>query len=297
MKKIIQSNDAPEPIGPYSQAVLINDMLFTSGQIALDPRSGKLILDSIVEETKQVMENLKAVLKSAEMTFDNVVKSTIYIIDIDRPDRPLQRITNSPLVNETHPAAYDAEHFTYLSDKNGIYNRYIAYYDSTISYIDTTVHYRYFSVDDKLSNFPFSAEDYVINPNTGDYSFMIRQNGKFNFYVGNASKDFANEEVVVYTRFMQNKLKLNNQSFVIDPEIEEIEINDDSNAVNINNYQFGKNQSQSVTVEFVEIEDESSIVKIDKTVDDTLAIPFELPRQEIYKINYANDYVVSQFDN
>ncbi len=225
------------------------------------------------------------------------VENDIYIIDIDRPDRPLQRITNSPLVNETHPAAYDAEHFTYLSDKNGIYNRYIAYYDSTISYIDTTVHYRYFSVDDKLSNFPFSAEDYVINPNTGDYSFMIRQNGKFNFYVGNASKDFANEEVVVYTRFMQNKLKLNNQSFVIDPEIEEIEINDDSNAVNINNYQFGKNQSQSVTVEFVEIEDESSIVKIDKTVDDTLAIPFELPRQEIYKINYANDYVVSQFDN
>lgn len=83
MKKIIQSNGAPEPIGPYSQAVLINDILFTSGQIALDPRSGKLILDSIVEETKQVMENLKAVLKSAGMTFDNVVKSTIYIIDID----------------------------------------------------------------------------------------------------------------------------------------------------------------------------------------------------------------------
>ena len=83
MKKIIQSNDAPEPIGPYSQAVLINGILFTSGQIALDPRSGKLILDSIVEETKQVMENLKAVLKSADMTFDNVVKSTIYIIDMN----------------------------------------------------------------------------------------------------------------------------------------------------------------------------------------------------------------------
>ena len=83
MQKIIQSNDAPEPIGPYSQAVFINDMLFTSGQIALDPRSGKLILDTIVEETKQVMENLKAVLTSADMTFDNVIKSTIYITDMD----------------------------------------------------------------------------------------------------------------------------------------------------------------------------------------------------------------------
>jgi 2-iminobutanoate/2-iminopropanoate deaminase len=83
MHKIIQSNDAPDPIGPYSQAVFINDMLFTSGQIALDPRSGKLMLNTIVEETKQVMENLKAVLKSADMTFDNVIKSTIYITDME----------------------------------------------------------------------------------------------------------------------------------------------------------------------------------------------------------------------
>ncbi len=83
MHKIIQSNDAPDPIGPYSQAVFINDMLFTSGQIALDPRSGKLMLNTIVEETKQVMDNLKAVLKSADMTFDNVIKSTIYITDME----------------------------------------------------------------------------------------------------------------------------------------------------------------------------------------------------------------------
>lgn len=83
MKKIIQTKNAPEPIGPYSQAVIVNNMLYTSGQIALDPKSGKLIVDTIAGETKQVMENLKAVLSHANMTFDNVIKTTIYIINMD----------------------------------------------------------------------------------------------------------------------------------------------------------------------------------------------------------------------
>ena len=83
MKKIIQTKDAPQPIGPYSQAVLINNMLYTSGQIALEPDSGKLMLDTIAMETEQVMKNLKAVLASADMTFEHVIKSTIYIINMD----------------------------------------------------------------------------------------------------------------------------------------------------------------------------------------------------------------------
>ena len=83
MKKIIQTKDAPQPIGPYSQAVLINNMLYTSGQIALEPDSGKLILDTITLETEQVMKNLRAVLASANMTFEHVIKSTIYIINMD----------------------------------------------------------------------------------------------------------------------------------------------------------------------------------------------------------------------
>ena len=83
MKKIIYTEHAPAPIGPYSQAVLINDTLYTSGQIALDPKTMELVLDSIATETKQVMENLKAVLAAAGMTFDNVVKATIFIMDMN----------------------------------------------------------------------------------------------------------------------------------------------------------------------------------------------------------------------
>lgn len=82
MKKIIFTEKAPAPIGPYSQAVLIGNTLYTSGQIALHPFSGELILDSIEVETKQVMENMKAVLEAAEMNFSNVVKTTIFIMDM-----------------------------------------------------------------------------------------------------------------------------------------------------------------------------------------------------------------------
>ncbi len=82
MKHIIKTSNAPAPIGPYSQAVLHNGLLFTSGQIAIDPYSGELDNSDIRTETIRVMENLKAVLAEANMTFENVLKSTIFISDM-----------------------------------------------------------------------------------------------------------------------------------------------------------------------------------------------------------------------
>ncbi|MGV3696089.1 RidA family protein [Flavobacterium sp.] len=82
-KKIIFTEKAPAPIGPYSQAVLIGNTLYTSGQIALNPKTMELVLDDIETETKQVMENMKAVLDAAGMSFENVVKTTIFIMDMN----------------------------------------------------------------------------------------------------------------------------------------------------------------------------------------------------------------------
>ncbi|WP_298427685.1 Rid family detoxifying hydrolase [uncultured Kordia sp.] len=78
-KQIIKTPNAPAPIGPYNQAVLINGTLYTSGQIAIDPKTNELVEGTIDIETKQVMENMKAVLAAANMTFDNVVKTSIFI--------------------------------------------------------------------------------------------------------------------------------------------------------------------------------------------------------------------------
>jgi 2-iminobutanoate/2-iminopropanoate deaminase len=83
MKKIIYTSNAPEPIGPYSQAVLINDTLYVSGQIAINPTNNLLIVSSIREETKQVLDNLTQVLIAAEMNLSNVVKTSIFLKSMD----------------------------------------------------------------------------------------------------------------------------------------------------------------------------------------------------------------------
>ena len=83
MKTIITTDKAPQPIGPYSQAILVENTLYTSGQIALHPETGELVMDSIAVETTQVMKNLKAVLEAANMTFENVIKASIFISDMN----------------------------------------------------------------------------------------------------------------------------------------------------------------------------------------------------------------------
>jgi len=82
-KTIINTNDAPAPIGPYNQAVKINDTLYISGQVAMDPSNNNMLIkSSISNETHQVMKNLSAILKEAEMDFTNVVKTTIFLSDM-----------------------------------------------------------------------------------------------------------------------------------------------------------------------------------------------------------------------
>ncbi len=83
MKKVINAQDVPQPIGPYSQGLLVGDTLFMSGQIALDPATNKIVKATIKEETKMVMEYLKSILKAADMSFDNVVKTTIFLSDMN----------------------------------------------------------------------------------------------------------------------------------------------------------------------------------------------------------------------
>lgn len=79
MKKVISTKNAPEAIGPYSQAILSNGTLYCSGQIAINPKTGDLVIDNITNETTQVMQNITEILKAANMSFSNVVKCSIFI--------------------------------------------------------------------------------------------------------------------------------------------------------------------------------------------------------------------------
>lgn len=81
-KQIINTTNAPSPIGPYNQAVKANGMLFISGQVCFNPATGELLMDDLEQETNQVMLNLKAILDEAGISFDHVVKTTIFLSDM-----------------------------------------------------------------------------------------------------------------------------------------------------------------------------------------------------------------------
>ena len=99
MKKIINTSKAPAPIGPYNQAVLIKDTLYISGQIPIDPTTGELVEGNIKAETRQSMENLKAILAEAGMTFGHVIKSSIFIKDMNQFAQ----------INEVYGTYFDAD--------------------------------------------------------------------------------------------------------------------------------------------------------------------------------------------
>lgn len=83
MKRIINSANAPAPVGPYNHSVAVNGMLFASGQIALDPSTGEMVQDSIENETKQVMSNVKAILTEAGIDFSDIIKCSVFVTDIN----------------------------------------------------------------------------------------------------------------------------------------------------------------------------------------------------------------------
>jgi len=91
-KKVIHTDNAPQPIGPYSQAVVANGSIYVSGQIAIEPASGDLITDDITSETHQVMRNIEAILSEANITFTNVVKCSIFI----------KNMKDFPTINEAY---------------------------------------------------------------------------------------------------------------------------------------------------------------------------------------------------
>lgn len=99
MKKIVQTKNAPAPIGPYNQAVFAGNTLYISGQIALDPKSGDLKTDDLEEETTQVLENLKAILTEAGLNLNHVVKTSIFISDMN----------NFGKINEVYSRYFDSE--------------------------------------------------------------------------------------------------------------------------------------------------------------------------------------------
>lgn len=103
MKKIINSPNAPAPVGPYNHAVLFNNVLYVSGQIAINPKDGEMVMDSIEAETTMVLENLKAIITTAGLTLEHVLKCSVFVSDMKLYGR-INKVYATYFPEETAPA-------------------------------------------------------------------------------------------------------------------------------------------------------------------------------------------------
>ncbi len=214
----------------------------------------------------------------------------IYILDVERPGSFLERITNTPSIDEVHPYAYDDINYTYLSEYNGTMNRMAAYVDSTISRIDTTVHYRFFTVSSPLSDFAYNPMEYDFNAKTGDYSLLFFKDNHYQVYRGNRNEDVQNLDELSEGLGEGSTNTLENREVLVfeDKGLKEGEID-------IYNYQFEDDKRD------YEFEKETIVIgEINKKGQavDTLASDsskaFVLPKSRNYRVNFATDFVLTQ---
>ena len=161
----------------------------------------RVTYDIYDDEFPRFVNNSSAIVfssnrKDENITFDkktnkNVIidtlkgenKRDIFFYEIKKDNRKLRRVTNTPLADEIYPMPIKSNHFSWLSDENGIYNRYVGYFDSTISFVDTTTHYRYFTRYHAASNYTFSILEQDYNIQAGKYTQLIYSNGHYKMYV------------------------------------------------------------------------------------------------------------------
>jgi len=213
----------------------------------------------------------------------------IYIINTNGR-KTLKQLTNSPLIDEKHPYSYDDKHFTYLSNNNGIYNRYITYKDSSISYIDTAIHYKYFNVTDRLSNYPYDVLELSHTHKSNHFSMLMKKEGKYEFYLGNTENDLIFENKISSTIFMDYLRSMSSTKKGINQLNITHSTNDLKNGIiDIDNYVF----NDEITAP---IEKEAENIDSNKAQKKEKKKSFELPRQDIYKVNFTVDKVLMQLN-
>ncbi|MCF8299336.1 MAG: hypothetical protein K9J13_17435 [Saprospiraceae bacterium] len=238
-------------------------------------------------------------------------KSDIFIYDYYNKKPVLRRITNTPDADEIQPMAYQNQYLTYLGDKNGIQNRYIARFDSAISYIDTTTHYKYFAHTFPVTDYSRNILEQDVSPVTGKYAEVIFSNGLYKMYVKDMVdvKDikkldlentyYINQLIkasqpkqIDSTKIIRPKSekKKKQKGFSIVVEGEEDEYKNDSTNIDINDYKFGdlsdKNSRQKN-----ESHQKSALDSSDAYFGNIL-----FPKQLNYEVEYSINQLVTQVD-
>jgi hypothetical protein len=213
----------------------------------------------------------------------------VYIFNVENRTNILERITNTPDVDEHHPSEYSNLHYTYMAPSYGVDNRFLAHIDSSISGIDTTIHYRYFTQSAGLSSFPRAPKDYQFNASSGNYLLHFLSGPKPVIYFGQKVNDRGQTpaENGVTTEGPMSAPQ-NFKHFIVSGDSLKKPIE-----VNIADYDFESDKK--------DYEYERKTISIqeakDTTHKDSLAKKFELPKSRNYRLNFATDYVLFQANN
>lgn len=260
----------------------------------------------IIFSSNRLDDSLKTEGKPREIKVLSANKD-LWVYNFAKRSNVLKRLTNTPNVNETNPIAYDSVRYAYLSDNNGIQNRYIAYFDSVIDFVDTAAHYRYEVNSLAASNYSRSILEHNINTKSNKYCEVIYRNGKYLIYSGDVIKASDIKPVdLINTPFRKDAIRTEKPSTenttpvatksypVIQIEVKKRPINtSDSTYIDITNYKFETEKGKEISTG--EIKPNS----IDTTTITTNNQGPDIKplSQRNYFVNFATDYVMVQFDN
>ena len=233
----------------------------------------------------------------------------IFVFDNVSKSRALKRVTNTPGIDEMYPADFDSTHISYLSDLNGIRNRYVARFDSVIAYVDTSAHYRTVVTTFPITNYSRSIIEQDVNVKANKYSEIIYEHGKYKMFVGplETAATALNLKNTSY-RDYKNRLEKKEQieSEALSKSLTETPVSDvkvviapppaslkkDTSEIDINNYTFENEQSKPASTVIAEQPNPTIDTAADKPDPE-----FVLGKQKNYNIAYSVDYIVTQLDN
>jgi len=222
------------------------------------------------------------------------------LLDVETRSRILTRLSATPGVNETQPFQWDSASYTYLADVDGILNRFRVRYDSVVSQIDTIVHYRYFTVDERLSDLRRSILEQDVNSERGRFTALQLKDGKYRFYTGRTSDGRTTQSGREGSKPDQRRPATagsvsDDMSPVVKvPPQEPRSTGED--AVDIRRYVFSDETPGSLPVQPTAPVVAGHPVK-PTTVDSTALLPFTYPEQRNYNLNFTVDQVITQVDN
>lgn len=226
----------------------------------------------------------------------------IFLLDLETRSPLLTRLTATPGVNEVQPAQYDSANYTYLSDTDGLWNRFLVRYDSAISHIDTTIHYRYFAVEERATDLRRSIIEQDVVADRGRYTQLQFRDGRYHFYAGRVTDQRSASAAPVPvgppgTEDAANPSSLSND---MSPVVKVPPRNPrptGEGAIDVRNYVFLDERVPQAGQPPVQANPQSKPVIVSNTADSAATKPFTFPDQRNYNLNFAIDGVVTQLDN